>query len=56
MDKFILDRKYTTIIVFDKPISEKWTANISTEDMVSSHPLYLTMKYRFKMFVVKCLC
>ena len=46
--------KNTTIIVFDKPISEKLSPNIRTEDMVSF--LCLAMKSRFEMFVVKCLC
>ena len=56
MDKFIPDRKDTTIIVFDKPISEKVSPNIGTENMVPSQPLCSTMKYRLEIFVVKCLC
>ena len=32
MDKFIPDRKNTTIIAFDKPISQKISPNIKTEN------------------------
>ena len=56
MDKFIPDRKTTTIIAFDEPISEKVSPSIWTENVVSSHPLSLLMEYRFQKFVVKCLC
>ena len=56
MDKFIADRKNATIIAFDKPISNRFSPNIRTENMVSSHSLSLTMKYRFEEFVVKFLC
>ena len=53
IDKFIPDRKNATIIAFDKPIRNRFSANIRTENMVSSHPLSLTMKYRFEKFAVK---
>ena len=56
MYKFIPDRKNTTIIAFDEPISEKVSPSIWTENVVSSHPLSLPMKYRFQKFVVKCFC
>ena len=56
MDKFIPDRKISTIIVFDKPISNRFSPNISSKNMVSFHPLSLTMKYRLEKFVVKFLC
>ena len=39
--------KYATIMAFDKPTSEKFSPSIRTENMVSSHPLCFTMKYRF---------
>ena len=44
MNKFISDRKNVTIIVFDKPINEKCARNISTENIVFYHPLYLIIK------------
>ena len=56
MDKVILDRKNVTIIAYDKPISNKFSPNMKTENMVTSHPSSLTMKYRFEKFVVKFLC
>ena len=43
MDKFIPDRKYTTI-AFYEAISRKFSPNIRTENMVPSHPLSLVMK------------
>ena len=46
------DRKNTTITVFDKPISERFSPNIRTENMVSLSALCTAMKYRFQMFVV----
>ena len=52
MDKCIPDN----IMTFDKPISQNFSPNIKTENMVSSHQLSLTMKYIFKKFVVKFLC
>ena len=45
-----------TVIALDKPISKAFSPNIRTENMVFSHPLNLTMKYRFEKFVVKFLC
>ena len=54
--KFIPDRKNATIIAFYKPISEKLSPNIRTENLGPSHPLSLAMKYKFEKFIVKCLC
>ena len=56
MDKFMAGRKNLTITVFDKPISKIYSANTRSENMVSSHPENLAMKYRFEKFVVKSLC
>ena len=53
MDKFISDRKNATIIAFDNPVSDRFSPNIRAGDMVSSHPLSLTMKYKFEEFVVE---
>ena len=53
MNKFIPDRKNTTIIAFDKPISQKFSPNVRIENKISSHPLCLAMKYRLEIFVVK---
>ena len=53
MDKFIADRKHAKIIAFDKPISNRFFPNIRTENMVSSYPLSLNMKYRFEKYVCK---
>ena len=38
LDKFMPDRKNTTIIAFDEPISIKFSPNFMNENMVSSHP------------------
>ena len=56
MDQFIPDTENTTLIVFDKSISEKFSSNIKTGNMVSSHPLCSAMKNRFEIFVKKYLC
>ena len=57
MNKFMLERKNALIIAFDKPISNRFfLPNIRIENMVYSHPLSLSMKHRFKKFVVKFLC
>ena len=48
--------KILTIIAFGKPISNRLSPNIRTENMPSSYPLSLTMKYRFEKFVVKFTC
>ena len=56
MNTFGPDRKNATIIAFDKPVSNRFSPNIRTENMIPFHPLRLTMKYRFEKFVVKCLC
>ena len=56
MDTFIPARKNETTIAFGKPISNRFSPNIRTENMASSHPLSLTMKYKFENFVAKFLC
>ena len=56
MDKFIPDRKNEIIIASDKLISNRLSSSVRTDDMVSSQPLRLTMRYRFEIFVVKFLC
>ena len=56
MDKFMQGRKNLTITVFDKPISKTFPANTRSENMVSSNPENLAMKYRFEKFAVKPLC
>ena len=56
LNKFIPDIKNATIIAFDKLVSIRFSSNIKTENMVSSRPLCLIMKYRFERFVVKFLC
>ena len=48
--------KILTITAFGKPISNRFSPNIRTENMPSSYPLSLTMKYRFEKFVVKFTC
>ena len=54
--KSIPDRKNGTITAFDKLISIRFSPNIRTENMVSSDPSSLTMKYRFEKFAVKFVC
>ena len=56
MDKFMPGRKNLTITVSDKPISKIFSVNTRSENMVSSHPENLAMKYRFGKFAVKTLC
>ena len=41
---------------FDKSVSNRFSPNIRTENMVSSHPLHLNMKHRFEKLVIKYLC
>ena len=53
MDKFISDRENATIIAFDNPVSDRFSPNNRAGDMVFSHPLSLTMKYKFEEFVVE---
>ena len=49
-------RKNLTITVSGKPISKIFSVNTRSENMVSSHPENLAMKYRFGKFAVKTLC
>ena len=48
--------KNATITTFDKPISNRFSSNIRTENMVVSHPFSLSMKYVFEKSDVKFLC
>ena len=51
-DKFTLDKRSAAIIAFDKQISNRFSLNVRTDNMVLYHTLSLTIKYRFEKFVI----